>query len=332
MFIEKGAKATSKLHRSLTFRCNSRRHRAIDVSLPRNLRPFLARTFYKYFVPTGFFVFSLEFFVLILGALIYWVNSDSSVLALTIPGTYRLESQQPSANYSQFKHENPQHARLPCLLCHRRENNSARPTLPGKSGHAPCAGCHTQQFSDSNNSICTICHTNVQAGTVKSFPRLRSFDVRFDHARHSAAGAACVTCHKQNRGGVAHSIPAGLNAHTTCFSCHTPQAQSNGRSISSCSTCHGLGHFLRTNESAAAFRVGFSHAKHDATENLRCADCHRLRPGLPRARQVSSPLALNHHAPERATSCMTCHNGKRTFGGDDFSVCGRCHKGSAWHF
>jgi hypothetical protein len=29
---------------------------------------------------------------------------------------------------------------------------------------------------------------------------------------------------------------------------------------------------------------------------------------------------------------MSCHNGKRAFGGDDFSVCNRCHKGSAWHF
>src|SRR6185295_5804874 len=137
-----------------------------------------------------------------------------------------------SADYSRFKHDNPQHARLPCLLCHRRENNSARPTLPGKSAHAPCAGCHAQQFSDSGSPICSICHTNIQAGTVKPFPRLRSFNVKFDHARHSAAGAACVTCHWRSRG-VALSIPAGLNAHTACFSCHTPQSQSNGRSISS---------------------------------------------------------------------------------------------------
>src|SRR5688500_12471824 len=43
-----------------------------------------------------------------------------------------------SQNYSRFKHDNPQHARLPCLLCHRRETNSAQPSLPGKSNHAPC--------------------------------------------------------------------------------------------------------------------------------------------------------------------------------------------------
>lgn len=250
-----------------------------------------------------------------------------NILPMSLP-----ETQQTRGDFSKFKHDSPQHARLPCLLCHRRENNSARPTLPGKAGHAPCAGCHAQQFSDSNSPICSICHTNKTAGLVKAFPRLQSFNVKFDHARHLAARAACATCHRQGRGGVALSIPGGLNAHMVCFSCHTPQAQSNGRNISSCSTCHELGRLVRTTERAAAFRVGFSHAKHDSSENLRCPDCHRVRAGLPLGRQVISPVALNHRAPEVTSSCATCHNGKRTFGGDDFSACIRCHKGSAWHF
>jgi hypothetical protein len=29
---------------------------------------------------------------------------------------------------------------------------------------------------------------------------------------------------------------------------------------------------------------------------------------------------------------MTCHDGKRAFGGDDFSVCARCHTGDRWRF
>jgi hypothetical protein len=78
--------------------------------------------------------------------------------------------------------------------------------------------------------------------------------------------------------------------------------------------------------------MGFSHAKHDASEGLRCADCHRVRAGLPFGRQVISPVGLNHHAPARLPSCMTCHDGKKAFGGDDFSACRRCHKGPAWHF
>jgi len=230
--------------------------------------------------------------------------------------------QQSATDYSQFKHDNRNHARLPCLLCHRRENNSPQPTLPGKAAHAPCAGCHAQQFSNPASAICTICHTDAQSGKVKAFPPLRSFDARFDHAKHS--DAACATCHRRNRGGVGLSIPSRQNAHVTCFSCHTPGAQANGRNISSCSTCHRLGRLVRTPEQARAFRVGFSHARHDSSG---CAACHQVR-----GRQVSAPLPLNHHAPARAFSCASCHNGKRTFGGDDFSVCTRCHSGPSWRF
>jgi len=229
--------------------------------------------------------------------------------------------QQSATDYSQFKHDNGNHAGLPCLLCHRRENNSPQPALPGKAAHAPCTGCHAQQFSNPASAICTICHTDAQSGKVKAFPPLRSFDARFDHAKHS--DAACGTCHRRNRGGVGLSIPARLNAHVTCFSCHTPGAQANGRNISSCSTCHQLGRLVRTPEQARAFRVGFSHAKHDAG----CPACHQVR-----GRQVSAPLPLNHHAPARAFSCASCHNGQRTFGGDDFSVCTRCHNGPSWRF
>src|SRR5688572_18204464 len=97
-----------------------------------------------------------------------------------------------SQNYSQFKHDNKDHARLPCLLCHHRENNSAQPTLPGKASHAPCTGCHAQQFANPASEMCAICHTDAQSGKMKSFPPLRSFNVRFDHAKH--AGASCATC------------------------------------------------------------------------------------------------------------------------------------------
>ena len=231
-----------------------------------------------------------------------------------------------SQDYSQFKHDNPQHARLPCLLCHRRDNNAAQPTLPGKSKHEPCTGCHAQQFGDSSSPICTVCHTNVQAGAVKPFPGLRSFNVKFDHASHSGSG--CATCHRQQRRGLALAIPAGLNGHTTCFACHTPDAKSNdGRNLSSCSTCHELGRPVWPTSRSTAARLGFSHRNHGRAQNLSCASCHRVS-----SSKVTSPVALNHHAPARAVSCQTCHNGKRAFGGDDFSACTKCHKGSSWRF
>ncbi|HTG85953.1 MAG TPA: cytochrome c3 family protein [Pyrinomonadaceae bacterium] len=250
-------------------------------------------------------------------------------LTLVVLSAAGVSSVYAQTNYSQFKHDNPQHARLPCLLCHRRDSNSPQPTLPGKASHAPCTGCHQQQFANAASEICSICHTDAQSGKMKPFPPLRSFNVRFDHAKH--AGTECGSCHRRNRGGVALSIPARMNAHVTCFGCHTPGAKPNGRDISSCSTCHQLGRFVRTSEQAAAYRVGFSHAKHDASESLSCVECHKVRPGLPQGRQVTAPVALNHRAT-RGTSCASCHNGQRAFGGDDFSVCKQCHKGSAWRF
>ena len=235
-------------------------------------------------------------------------------------------------DFSRFGHTNPQHARLPCLLCHQRTDNSPRPKRPG---HTPCAGCHAQQFADQSSPICSICHTSPPSAALKAFPPLRSFSVRFDHATHTRGGAAprqsCATCHRPERRGVALSIPAGASAHTTCFQCHTPRAQAGGRDISSCGACHRIGGYSRTSEAAAAYRVNFSHAAH-TSKGLNCAECHRVRPGQPQRRQVSSPSPLMHHAAPGAQSCMTCHDDKRAFGGDDFKDCTRCHRGDAWRF
>jgi c(7)-type cytochrome triheme protein len=233
-------------------------------------------------------------------------------------------------DYAKFLHSNTNHSRLPCLLCHQRNDNSPRPKRPAASKHLPCAGCHAQQFSNAESPICTICHTDVKSGALKPFPRLRSFSMKFDHARHiSMGGVGCATCHQPARGGVALSIPAGFNAHTTCYRCHTPRAQSGGKDISSCGTCHQLGGYARTLESAQAFRVSFNHSKH---LKVTCTECHQVRAGMPQRRQVTAPEPLNHHATGRGKSCMTCHDGKRAFGGDDFTVCKRCHTGATWRF
>ncbi len=250
--------------------------------------------------------------------------------------TEPLQSQQgqmqfpANLDYGTFQHSTQYHARLPCLLCHKRDTNAAVPKRPAGSNHLPCAGCHAQQFASSDGPICTICHTDVKAGALKPFPRLRSFNMKFDHGRHlNMGGVGCASCHRPARGGVALQIPTGFNAHANCFRCHTNNAQSGGRDISSCGTCHELGAYARTPQFAQAFRVGFSHADHKDTS---CNACHQIRAGLPQRAQVTQPQPLNHHATGRGQSCATCHNGRRAFGGDDFSVCKRCHTGGAWRF
>jgi len=261
----------------------------------------------------------------------YALRSGITTAATSTEAKQQQQSQPAEGlDYAKFLHSSRNHARLPCLLCHRRESNSPRPQLPGKSGHVPCTGCHAQQFSNSDSPICTICHTDVKSGAVKPFPRLKSFSMKFDHARHvKMQDVSCATCHRSARGGVALSIPDGFNAHVTCYRCHTPRAQSQGRDISSCSTCHQLGSYRRTPEFAQAFRVGFNHAKH---QKVTCNECHQVRAGMPSQRQVTAPQPLNHHARPRSQSCMSCHDGKRAFGGDDFSVCKRCHTGTTWRF
>src|SRR2546423_14938161 len=66
--------------------------------------------------------------------------------------------QNATGDHSKFPHTNQAHTRLPCLLCHRREDNSPQPK---RSGHTPCAGCHVQQFAASSGPICAICHTSA---------------------------------------------------------------------------------------------------------------------------------------------------------------------------
>ena len=250
----------------------------------------------------------------------------------TVQGQQQMQVPE-NGDYSKFQHTTGYHARLPCLLCHRRDTNAARPAMPGSSNHLPCAGCHVKQFADSTNPICTICHSNTQSGTLKPFPRLKSFNMKFDHARHVRMGSiSCTGCHRPSRGGIALSIPAGFNAHVTCFQCHGPQAKSGEKQIGSCGVCHELGRYARTSQMASAFRVGFSHAKHGKDASLSCNDCHRLRGAVARRFQVTSPQPLNHHASPTAFSCMSCHNGKKAFGGDDFSTCKRCHSRDTWHF
>jgi c(7)-type cytochrome triheme protein len=231
-----------------------------------------------------------------------------------------------AGDYSRFSHSEPAHTRLPCLLCHRREGTSATPVR--SVGHTPCAGCHAPQFAASSGPLCAICHVNVEGGNraIKPFPAMRSFNMVFPHSQHRSVG--CSSCHKPERRGVALSIPSGIQAHNTCFKCHSPQAQSGGRDISSCGTCHQAGSYTRSPEWTRAYRVNFSHAKHNAGEGLNCLGCHTVRAGL--ANEVSAP-SPTEHTSTRGMNCRTCHNGKRAFG-EEFTSCRRCHQGPTFRF
>lgn len=273
----------------------------------------------------GGFVLLLIALAILASILLIAPSVEVSALSLAAP--------EASGDFSKFAHT-ATHAALPCLICHRRVNNSTRPSLPG---HMPCAGCHTQRFTDPASPICTICHTDVQSHAVKAFPSLKSFAMRFDHARHVTGAArpqaGCGNCHQPARRGVALSIPSGPNAHNTCYQCHTPGSKtSGGNDISSCSTCHSPGSPSRTNTWAGAYKVSFSHERHNKLQGLSCTECHNTRAGASRGAQVTAPQPLMHHASAGARSCATCHNNKRAFGTEGFGDCKRCHQSTHFYF
>ena len=257
------------------------------------------------------------------------------------PGKFLLfagSPQGPELDYSHFKHTSARHTSLACASCHQRSDNSAIPRFPG---HKACISCHSGQFVTSNTPMCIICHTDVNSSNppLRSFPTKfnESFNVKFDHAQHMTGAArppaGCSACHGRTGGrAAALGIPAGMSAHNQCYSCHTPSSKSqSGREIASCGVCHDQKSFGRTTTSARSFRFAFSHAKHGGAQRLACADCHLLSAGAAQTRQVSSPAPLEHFASARGMTCLTCHSGKRSFGGDlAFKDCRRCHSSASF--
>ena len=270
-------------------------------------------------------------------AVLLLLLSIVGALVIGAAKAHREEASQGSGiDYSKFVHTSQRHASLACTDCHARTgDNSATPRFPG---HDACTKCHLAQFVTPNIPMCVICHSDVKssAAPLKPFPAKfnENFNVKFDHAQHMSGSArpanGCQACHGRSAGrGAALVIPAGLNAHNGCYGCHTPNSKSGaGRELASCGVCHDEKPYRRTPANARSFRYSFSHAQHGRRERLDCADCHRLTAGAPQSRQVSSP-SPSEHFPAAGMNCATCHNGKRSFGGDlGFKDCARCHRGA----
>lgn len=264
-------------------------------------------------------------------------NSRAIALAPAPPA-----QDQGNQDFSKFLHSDPKHAALACASCHQRaRDNSISPAYDGKAslpGHKACTDCHLPQFLQQNIAMCDICHTSVadtRNPPVKNFPGLQSFNARFDHAQHDTGAAkppaGCASCHTPSgRRAAALTIPVRLNAHAECYTCHSPGAQANGRDIASCGVCHTLGSYARTPPTGRSFAVSFSHATHGRGQGLGCNDCHNLRAGLPQRQQVTNTRPLQHFGSGRAQTCMSCHNGRRAFGDENFSECVKCHKGATF--
>jgi c(7)-type cytochrome triheme protein len=241
------------------------------------------------------------------------------------------ETPQPIAErasdktFQKFSHAVKEHKQFECAQCHKREGRSLKMDFPG---HESCVGCHLNQFTSQDPLMCTICHDDLKSvpPTMLKFPVtfLEGFNMKFDHVKHARGegrpAQGCAECHDPM--GRSRAIPAGFNAHNTCFACHTAESK-----IGSCAVCHELAPYSRTPQSRYVFKAVFSHADHAGSS---CDDCHSPRAGG-QGRQVTTIVAQEHNGA--GNSCVSCHNGSRAFGGNgpnDFANCARCHTGSGF--
>ena len=114
------------------------------------------------------------------------------------------------------------------------------------------------------------------------------------------------------------TVPAGSNAHSTCFQCHTTDKIVGDRNIGSCSTCHVTGAPNRIVDSARNIGFNFNHAEHNA---VGCSSCHNP---VGEGNKMSEISVAMHSG--QANSCATCHNDQKAFGANKLTNCSQCHQ------
>lgn len=254
----------------------------------------------------------------------------SPKIPVTVTGNDRAEPvavRATDATFKEFSHTVKEHEKFECNACHRREGKSLDMDF---AAHEACIGCHLNQFTEKQPTMCSICHDDLNAKppTMKAFPAKfkEGFNMKFDHADHDSGkgrpAEGCVSCHAP--AGPGKSIPAGFQAHKNCYACHTAESQ-----LSSCNVCHEIKPYSRTPQSRYVFKAVFTHGDHSAVS---CGDCHSVVARASQGRQVTSIAAAQHNCGS-VNNCNTCHNGSRAFSGNDFlnmASCARCHRGSGF--
>jgi len=145
---------------------------------------------------------------------------------------------------------------------------------------------------------CKRTETSVE-GFSRNFQR--KLQHQFDHPQHMTGSAkpknGCAFCHSRPLArGAALSIPAGLSAHSQCYTCHTPGSKTgSGREMASCGACHEEKKYGRVSTNSRAFQLAFSHAQHGPKQRLDCTACHTLAAGA----------AFGNRSSRRAVRCTS---------------------------
>lgn len=218
-----------------------------------------------------------------------------------------------------FSFNHNSHSKLDCQSCHNPAsgNKMSAITVAMHGGQTnSCVTCHNERraFGANDFSDCRKCHQEVGGA--------RSFGVNFNHSTHEKTN--CATCHKSGGRGVNFTIPNGEAAHTTCYQCHSPNKDGASFTSGKCFQCHQIGGRNDIMPSANTIAGNFSHTSHKA---LSCNSCHNAKGG-----DMNAPTVAMHKVTKSTTSCATCHNNQKAFGGEDFTNCKRCHTSGNFKF
>jgi hypothetical protein len=176
------------------------------------------------------------------------------------PQQRRTPARPPSADYSKFTHDIPQHQKG-CDTCHAspsenwqqaRAKDAAYPDVTDYPEHASCIDCHRRQFfSGARPAICAVCHTVVSPRSGERFPfenpadaflkspkasRRTEFSINFPHDRHQDVMARLSTPFATAGGFAFVRASFEPQAQTTPQAQTPPQAQTTP--IDNCSLCH----------------------------------------------------------------------------------------------
>jgi c(7)-type cytochrome triheme protein len=79
--------------------------------------------------------------------------------------------------------------------------------------------------------------------------------------------------------------------------------------------------FAQTGDSPG--KVTFNHASHVDESAPSCTSCHPKAFSILKAGAAADGKAITHASMDKGQSCGACHNGKKSFGFDDCTLCHR---------
>ena len=79
--------------------------------------------------------------------------------------------------------------------------------------------------------------------------------------------------------------------------------------------------FAQTGDSPG--KVTFNHASHVDEAAPSCTTCHPKAFSILKAGTTADGKPITHAAMDKGASCGACHNGKKSFGFDDCTLCHR---------